>query len=85
MLVSLKTYQGEFSSCIMMVLYTRVVPSKGTNTGISPSTPKSSSYFARAALQISAAVTYLHEHSIICRDLKPKNIGFDVRGDGKEN
>ena len=40
--------------------------------------------FALAALQISAAVTYLHEHSIIYRDLKPQNIGFDVRGDGKK-
>jgi len=40
--------------------------------------------FAVAALQISAAMTYLHEHSIIYRDLKPQNIGFDVRGDGKK-
>ncbi|KAL3785152.1 hypothetical protein ACHAW5_000184 [Stephanodiscus triporus] len=35
------------------------------------------------ALQISAALTYLHECNIICRDLKPVNIGFDVRGDVK--
>jgi len=35
------------------------------------------------ALQISAAVMYLHSNSIIFRDLKPANIGFDVRGDVK--
>lgn len=35
------------------------------------------------ALQISAAMEYLHSHSIIFRDLKPANIGFDVRGDVK--
>ncbi|KAL7540520.1 hypothetical protein ACHAXR_010185, partial [Thalassiosira sp. AJA248-18] len=29
------------------------------------------------ALQISAAMVYLHKHSIIFRDLKPSNIGFD--------
>lgn len=32
------------------------------------------------AFQISAAISYLHSHSIIFRDLKPANIGFDVRG-----
>mmetsp|Transcript_19980 Transcript_19980/g.41852 ORF Transcript_19980/g.41852 Transcript_19980/m.41852 type:complete len:477 (-) Transcript_19980:46-1476(-) len=37
----------------------------------------------RAALQISAAMVYLHKHSIMFRDLKPENIGFDVRGDLK--
>ena len=64
----------------------------------------------RPALQISAALVYLHSHSIskslhyelkplshtsciprfssissfsVFRDLKPANIGFDVRGDGK--
>ena len=26
---------------------------------------------------------YMHKHSIIFRDLKPQNIGFDVRGDVK--
>ncbi|KAL7546653.1 hypothetical protein ACHAWF_009987 [Thalassiosira exigua] len=36
-----------------------------------------------AALQISAALAYLHERAIIFRDLKPENIGFDVRGDVK--
>jgi serine/threonine protein kinase len=35
------------------------------------------------ALQISAAMAHLHSHSIIFRDLKPMNIGFDVRGDVK--
>ena len=35
------------------------------------------------ALQISAAMEYLHSHTIIFRDLKPANIGFDVRGDVK--
>ena len=35
------------------------------------------------ALQISSALAYLHAHGIIFRDLKPMNIGFDVRGDIK--
>lgn len=35
------------------------------------------------AFQISAAMVYLHKHSIMFRDLKPTNIGFDVRGDVK--
>lgn len=35
------------------------------------------------ALQISAAIEYLHSHSVIFRDLKPDNVGFDVRGDVK--
>eukprot|EP00581_Thalassiosira_minuscula_P028016 CAMPEP_0183751474 /NCGR_PEP_ID=MMETSP0739-20130205/1755_1 /TAXON_ID=385413 /ORGANISM="Thalassiosira miniscula, Strain CCMP1093" /LENGTH=462 /DNA_ID=CAMNT_0025987703 /DNA_START=32 /DNA_END=1417 /DNA_ORIENTATION=- len=35
------------------------------------------------ALQLSAAMVYLHSHSVIFRDLKPANVGFDVRGDLK--
>ncbi|KAL7537231.1 hypothetical protein ACHAWF_005697 [Thalassiosira exigua] len=35
------------------------------------------------AIQIAAAIKYMHEHSIIFRDLKPANIGFDVQGDMK--
>ena len=35
------------------------------------------------AYDIGNALHYLHELNIIYRDLKPNNIGFDVRGDAK--
>lgn len=35
------------------------------------------------AYDLSSAFTYLHKNKIIYRDVKPNNIGFDVRGDVK--
>lgn len=35
------------------------------------------------ACDISTALSYLHSMNVIYRDLKPDNIGFDVRGDVK--
>lgn len=35
------------------------------------------------AHDLASAFMYLHDHNIIYRDLKPDNIGFDVRGDVK--
>jgi serine/threonine protein kinase len=35
------------------------------------------------AYQIGRAMAYFHQMNIIYRDLKPRNIGFDVRGDVK--
>lgn len=35
------------------------------------------------AYDIASALSYLHERNIMYRDLKPDNIGFDVRGDAK--
>jgi serine/threonine protein kinase len=34
-------------------------------------------------LQIAAALAYLHEKNVMFRDLKPENVGFDIRGDVK--
>lgn len=37
----------------------------------------------KVAFDLSAALKYLHSKNIIYRDLKPENLGFDVRGDIK--
>lgn len=37
----------------------------------------------RVAFDVSAALKFLHSKSIVYRDLKPENLGFDVRGDVK--
>jgi len=37
----------------------------------------------RILRDISSAVVYLHQHNVIQRDLKPDNVGFDVRGEIK--
>lgn len=35
------------------------------------------------AFDVCAALSYLHNNNIVYRDLKPDNIGFDIRGDVK--
>jgi serine/threonine protein kinase len=35
------------------------------------------------AYELTGALKYLHDNNIVYRDLKPDNIGFDVRGDVK--
>eukprot|EP00957_Ditylum_brightwellii_P181758 13846401-Ditylum_brightwellii.AAC.1 len=37
----------------------------------------------KVAYDITGAMKYLHKQNIIYRDLKPDNLGFDVRGDIK--
>ena len=37
----------------------------------------------RCLRDVASAIVYLHQHNIIQRDLKPDNIGFDVRGEIK--
>lgn len=36
-----------------------------------------------AASDIASAISYLHQHGIVYRDIKPHNVGVDVRGDYK--
>jgi serine/threonine protein kinase len=54
---------------------------------ISLETKKGRSFLAErlhCAFDVAAALSYLHQHNVIYRDLKPDNIGFDVRGMLKE-
>lgn len=47
---------------------------------------KQKSFFAErltVAYDIASALEYLHDRNVIYRDLKPDNVGFDVRGDAK--
>jgi serine/threonine protein kinase len=37
----------------------------------------------RAVCDLSSAIAHLHKHNIMHRDLKPTNLGFDIRGDIK--
>lgn len=35
------------------------------------------------AYDLTAALGYMHEHRLLYRDVKPENVGFDIRGDVK--
>ncbi len=37
----------------------------------------------KVAVSIASALSYLHSHEIVFRDLKPSNIGFDFKGEVK--
>ena len=36
-----------------------------------------------ALVDLASAIKFLHSHRVIYRDLKPENVGFDIRGDLK--
>ena len=47
---------------------------------------KERAFFAErltVAFDIASAIEYLHDRNVMYRDLKPDNVGFDVRGDAK--